>query len=106
LPEALMMVGSWPLLGFEFSQIMGCARLLGISATFFVAVLLGELYRQAIIAVGIVCLAAALLSNIDRSTGLVGRYILFGVSVFATCFGFYRGAVWLGRRWQGLARRG
>jgi len=89
----------WPLVGFELSEIMGFARLLGISSTFFVAVLLGELYRQAIVAVGIVCLLAALLTHVDRSTGLAGRYLLFGVSVGAACFGVFRGAVWLaGRR--------
>lgn len=95
--EALLMVFSWPLVGFEMSQIMGYARVLALTSTFFVAVLLGELYRQAIIAVSIVCSSAAILSNIDRSTGIVGRYIVFGISVFAVGFGIFRAIVWLSR---------
>lgn len=87
------MAVNWPLVGFQLSEIMGFARLLAISSTLFVAVVLGELYRQAVVAVGVVCLFAALLSNIDRSTGLVGRYVLFGISVFAVGFGLYRGLV-------------
>ena len=89
------MVLSWPLVGFEMSQIMGYARILALTATFFVAIFLGEFYRQAIVLVGILCFTAAILSNIDRSSGLIGRYIIFFISVGAVCIGIVRGVIWL-----------
>ena len=89
------MIGYWPLVGFKLSDIMGYTRLYALSSTFFVAVLLGEFFRTAMIALGILCLSAALLSKIDRSTGLVGRYALFFISVFAVGFAIVRAVMLL-----------
>ena len=80
----------WPFVGYDMTNLMGTARLLAIASTFFVAVALGEYFRFAVWALGVVCLAAGLLSQISRADGIVGRYIVFGISVFAVGFGLFK----------------
>ena len=98
--EALGMIGYWPLAGFKLSDIMGHTRLSALCATFFVAVLLGEFFRTAIVALAILCFSAAMLSHIDRSTGLIGRYALFFISCFAIGFALVRAVMLARARFQ------
>ena len=98
------MVGYWPLVGFQISDGMGYVRLGALCATFSIAVLHGEFFRTAMILLGVVCFSAAVLSKIDRSTGLIGRYVLFGISVFAIGFAIVRGGAWAAARLRSAAR--